>query len=586
MQKKLLWKIGGEAGFGIMTTGLVFSKIAARQGHHIFDYIEYPSLIRGGHNTYEVIVSDEVIGSSKSEIDILICLNKATFTLHKSRLTKNSIVIYDKEEFTIEGEYRLVNLPFKQILKNESGVQIMINNIALGATMALMGWDLDVLENAIEEEFAKKDQKIIEKNKKMGHAGFYHIKNLYAHLANKNFPKIEKFDEKMIVTGNESHSLGSVIGDCKFHASYPMTPASSVLSVMAGLAQEVGMVVRHAEDEISVINTALGASFAGARSSVATSGGGFALMTEAISMAGICEIPVVIFLAQRPGPATGMPTWTEQADLLFAIHAGHGEFPKIVLAPGDVEEMYQLTAKAFNLADIYQTPVIVLSDKLLSEGHQSMSKSKFLEFAKSFKINRGKIVSTADEGYLRYAKADDGISPMLIPNSGQPIYQANSYEHLEDGHTTESSAERIKQVNKREKKIATYLKNDFAMPEIFGDEKKAETVIVSWGSNKGAIIDAMKMTGKKIAYVHFNHIYPLDKAKLAKLFKSDKKYLLIENNHDGQLGKLLHQEIGVEFADKLLKYDGRPIYVEEILHKLSIINFQNSNELSIYELSN
>lgn len=567
MQKKLLWKIGGEAGFGIMTTGLVFSKISAHAGYNIFDYIEYPSLIRGGHNTYEVLVSDEVVGASKQEIDILICLNKATFILHKNRLTKNSIVIYDKEEFNIEGEYRLVNLPFKQILKNEDGIAIMINNIALGATMALMGWDLDDLEKTIEEEFQKKDQRIIDKNKKMCHAGFYHIKNLYTHLISKNFPKIEKFDEKMIVTGNESHSLGSVIGDCKFHCSYPMTPASSVLTVMAGIAEKTGMVVRHAEDEISVINTALGASFAGARSSVATSGGGFALMVEAVSMAGICEIPVVIFLAQRPGPATGMPTWTEQGDLLFTVNAGHGEFPKIVLAPGDVEEMYKMTAEAFNLADIYQTPVIVLSDKLLSEGHQSMSKSGFLEFAKNFQINRGKIVRKVEEGYLRYAKSEDGISPMLIPNTESPFYQSNSYEHLEDGHTTESSAERIKQVQKRAKKIITYLKNDFAVPEIYGDEKKAETIIVSWGANKGAILEAMKLTDKKVVYMHFNHIYPLDTAKVAKLFKPDKKYLLIENNCDGQFGKLLRQEIGIEFTDKLLKCDGRPIYVEEILGK-------------------
>jgi len=372
----------------------------------------------------------------------------------------------------------------------------------------------------------------------------------------------------MIVTGNESHSLGAIIGDCKFHCSYPMTPASAVLSVLAGMAEKTGMVVRHAEDEISVINTALGASFAGVRSSVATSGGGFALMVEAISMAGICEIPVVIFLAQRPGPATGMPTWTEQGDLLFTVNAGHGEFPKIVLAPGDVKEMYEMTAKAFNLADIYQTPVIVLSDKLLSEGHQSMSKSEFINFAKNFQINRGKIVRKVEGNYLRYAKSSDGISPMLIPNNEQPFYQVNSYEHLEDGHTTESAAERIKQVEKRKNKITTYLKNDFILPEVFGNLEKADQIIVSWGSNKGAILEAMKLTDKKIAYIHFNNIYPLDIEKVAKLFKNDKKYLLIENNCDGQFGKLLRQEIGFEFTDKLLKCDGRPIFVEEIIEKI------------------
>jgi len=196
MQKKLLWKIGGEAGFGIMTTGLVFSKMAARQGYHIFDYIEYPSLIRGGHNTYEVLVSDESVSASKSEVDILICLSKETFSQHKNRLTKSSIVIYDKEEYAIDGEYRLINLPFKQILKNEDGAQIMINNIAMGATMALMGWELDELEKMIEEEFQKKDLRVIDKNKKMAHAGFYHIKNLYGHIINKDFPKVENSKKK------------------------------------------------------------------------------------------------------------------------------------------------------------------------------------------------------------------------------------------------------------------------------------------------------------------------------------------------------------------------------------------------------
>ena len=419
MTKKICWKIGGEAGFGIMTTGMMFSKIATRHGYQIFEYFEYPSLIRGGHNTVEIIVSDEQVSTTKKEIDILVCLNEETYRLHKERLNDTSVVVYDEMKFKIDNEgICKLNLSFAQYLKQEDAPLVMMNNIALGASLALMGWDLRILHQMINRQFQKKGDEVIKKNERMAQLGFDHVtKNYSDKIFTLPDPSVK--EPQLVMTGNDAFALGAIIADCRMYSAYPMTPSSTVLTTLADYSDKTGMVVRHAEDEISVINTALGSAFAGVRSAIGTSGGGFALMVESVALSGIAEIPIVIFLAQRPGPATGMPTWTEQGDLLFAVHSGHGEFPKIVLAPGCVEEMYQLTAEAFDLADIYQTPVIIMSDKLLSESHKSTMMAKFKLFAKSYRSNRGKIIETTDNKYLRYQITEDGISPMLIPGEIQ-----------------------------------------------------------------------------------------------------------------------------------------------------------------------
>jgi len=562
------WKIGGEAGFGIMTTGLLFSKIAARRGYDIFDFIEYPSLIRGGHNAYEVVVSDEKVSALKKEIDILVCLNKATFDFNKSRCVSKARIIFDPEVFTPDGDFTLVPVPFTSILKELQGQVIMKNTIALGASLALMGADLDELNSIFTKQFAKKGAEVISLNEQFAQKGFDAVVNQSKEHIVQVFVKKE-ISKKIVLTGNEAFSYGAVVADCRFYAAYPMTPSSGVLTALASWGKKTGMVVRHAEDEIAVINSALGASFAGVRSSVGTSGGGFALMTEAISMAGITEIPVVMFLAQRAGPATGMPTWTEQGELLFAIHAGHGEFPKIVLAPGDHQEMIGLTIQAFDLADIYQLPVIILSDMLLSESHMSVSMDEVQKTVDEYVLNRGKLIQNADETYKRYLITDDGISPRLVPGEERTYYQANSYEHLENGHTTESDIERIKQVHKRASKMQVYLKNHFIPPTIIGDIAKASTIFVGWGSTKGVASEAIKKAnemGKNVAYIHFSYLFPLDKNKLIPLLSdSSKKYVLVENNSEGQLGKLLQMEVGTTFENKILRYDGRPLTCEDLL---------------------
>lgn len=565
------WKIGGEAGFGIMTTGLLFSKIAARRGYDIFDFVEYPSLIRGGHNAYEVIISDVPVSALKKDIDVLVCLNKETFELHKNRCSSQAKIIFDPEVFTPEGDIALIPVPFTAILKELQGQVIMKNIIALGASLALMGADLTEMNSILATQFGRKGEAIILLNQQFAQKGFDTILStskvhILPILTKKVNPK------KMVLTGNEAFAYGAVAADCRFYSAYPMTPSSGVLTSVAAWGKKTGMVVRHAEDEIAVINSALGASFAGVRSSVGTSGGGFALMVEAISMSGITELPIVVFVSQRPGPATGMPTWTEQAELLFAIHGGHGEFPKIILAPGDHQEMVELTLQAFDLADIYQVPVIVLSDMLLSESHRSIPYDEVQEMVKKYVPNRGKLIVEADESYKRYLVTDDGVSPRLIPGEVKTFYQANSYEHLEDGHTTESDTERIKQVDKRARKMDTYLAHHYEAPTVVGDLNTAEIVFVGWGSTKGVASEAVKKATelkKKSAYIHFSHLYPLNKSKLKTLLSdSSKKYILVENNSEGQLGKLLQMEVGISFENKILRYDGRPLTVEQFIEKI------------------
>src|SRR3989344_7375660 len=566
---KFTWKIGGEAGFGILTSGLVFSKIANRLGYFTFDYIEYPSLIRGGHNALEVVVSDEPIGALKKDIDFLVCLNEDTYKHHKHRLAPQAHVLFDPDEFSPqENNILKISVPFKKILSDLKGQPVMKNTIAMGASLAVLGSDLEILNKIMEDQFLRKGQEIVDFNKKFASLGFDQVKrNFSQHI--KTYLQKKESEQKLVISGNDAFCLGAAIADCRLYCAYPMTPSSSVLTTLASWQLKTGMVVRHAEDEISVINTALGSSFMGVRSAVGTSGGGFALMVEALSYAGIAEIPIVVFLGMRPGPATGMPTWTEQGDLLFATQAGHGEFPKIVLAPGDVSEMIELTLKAFDLADNYQTPVIIVADKFLCESFKDLFKDDVDKTLKDYSPNRGRIVSsTTQSPYLRYKIEETGVSEMLIPGQKGVFFQANSYEHIEDSHTTEDSEARKKQVEKRNKKWNTYLKTHFDGPKYYGD-KLADTVFVTWGGVKGIVQEAQKILSrehnKNVGLLHFNHVYPLDEELIKSFFKDNVRYILVENNSHAQFGQLLRMQTGVNLNEKVLKYDGRPFWPEELV---------------------
>ena len=365
------------------------------------------------------------------------------------------------------------------------------------------------------------------------------------------------------MTGNEAISLGSIAADCRLYASYPMTPASSILHILAGYADRSKMVVKHVGDEIEAINMLVGASFAGVRCMTGTSGGGFALMNEGFGLAGVTESAVVLVVSQRPGPATGLPTWTGQADLQFVIHAAQDEFPRIVLAPGDAQEAYFLTQEAFNLADKYQTPVLILSDKYLSEGLYYLKR----ENLKKIPINRGKLLTNEEiekqTDFLRYSISKDGISPRSIAGQKNGDFLANSYEHNERGFATEDASVIKSQKEKRQQKTDTYLENDFRGPTLFGNEK-SELTIISWGSTKAPVLEAMKSLGDQVNFWHFHHVYPLNSIVLSKILSQTKKSLLLEANGAGQFGLLLREQTGWQPTSVMLKYDGRPFYPEEI----------------------
>lgn len=569
-------KIGGEAGFGVMTTGQILGKIATRSGYHAFEYSEYPSLIRGGHNVVEVRISDGPVYSQEHKCDILVCLNKETYELHRNELKEGAVVLIDEEKNDISGSkiagknITYINLPFNRILSEGGFPTVMINNIAIGALIHIIGADLNILKNMVVESFAKKGEEVINKNLAVASQGLDYAKKGLSGGYKIKIPKKPDAEPRLYLTGNEMIGYAALAAGCRFYGAYPMTPSSALLHYVASQADKVDMVVKHAEDEISVINMALGASWAGVRSMVGTSGGGFALMVEAVSLAGITETPIVIMMGMRPGPATGMPTWTEQGDLLFIIHSGHGEFPKIVLAPGDLEEAYKLTVEAFNLADKYQTPVFVMADKYLLEGHQSVDELRIKNY--ELRINRGKLLSRDEldkiKEYKRYLVMEDGISPRVIPGMKGSLHQANSYEHTEDGHTTEDALERIKQVDKRNRKLTTYLSEDASLPVLYGDSKALLT-LVSWGSMKAPILQAMRECGDKFNYLHFTHIWPIPKKELKDLLSKYKNLLLVENNSTAQLGQLITMITGIEIKNKLLKYDGRPLYPEEIFKKVN-----------------
>jgi 2-oxoglutarate/2-oxoacid ferredoxin oxidoreductase subunit alpha len=564
-----LWSIGGEAGFGIMTTGLSFAKIISRMGLQVFDYVEYPSLIRGGHNAYNVMFDTREVTGFKKGIDMLVCLNRATFTFHEHELTHGALVMYDLDEDApayLTGP--LVGVPFRGIVKELNGSFVMKNTVALAASLALMGIDKQYLHTLLEDQFKRKGDEVVQFNKTLADHGYDFILKNHAQHIKKVAEPLANAPKQAVMTGNDAFSFGAAVADCRYYAAYPMTPSSTVLATLAGWQKTAGITVRHSEDEIAVINSALGASFAGVRSAVGTSGGGFALMVEAVSLAGVTETPIVIFLSQRPGPATGMPTWTEAGDLLFAVHSGHGEFPKIVLAPGDVEEMITLTMEAFNLADIYQTPVIVLSDMYLSESHKSISEAFINDAIAKYQVDTGKTLDEAKMPYHRYAITDDGISPRLIPGQEGIFYQANSYEHDVTGHTSETAKDRIEQVHKRARKQDTYLKNHFSIPALYGNQQNPSITFVGNGSVKGAILDAMRLLAEEgIAtnYIHFTHVYPLHREVIEKMFEPERRYVLVENNSTGQFGKLLRQETGIDIKESYLRYDGRHIVGEDIV---------------------
>ncbi|HEY4695815.1 MAG TPA: 2-oxoacid:acceptor oxidoreductase subunit alpha [Candidatus Hydromicrobium sp.] len=571
----LTWKIGGEAGFGIMSTGEIFSKIFAKKGYSVIDNNEYPSLIRGGHITYTVRVSSNEIFSINRDINILIALNEETIRLHQEEVTYGGYIVYDENDSDIgdikkaRKDINYIMVPFSKIISEFGAPKVMINNVSLGASVALLNYDLEILKNMIKDIFGRKGPEIVNSNIKSSELGYKYIKEKLK--INAYELEIVKPVSKMLVTGNEAVFLGAVRAGCKFYAAYPMTPSSSILNLFASAEGDYNIVTKHAEDEIAVINMAIGASFAGIRAMVATSGGGFSLMNEGISSAAMTETPIVIVLCQRPAPATGLPTWSEQGDMLFAVHSSHGEFLRVVMAPGDPEECFYLTGKAFNLADRYQIPVIIMLDKYLSESHFSYEKFDF----KNITVDRGKLlVRSKDigEGYKRYLNTEDGISPRTVTGIEGGIHIANSDEHDEQGYSEEGAYNRKSMVDKRFKKIKKLIE-EIPSPRIYGPTD-AEITIWSWGSCKGPIIEAMNILNqkeKKVNLIHFTYLYPFDGESIEGIIEKSNKNVVVENNKTSQLAKIIMMNTGHRIKNKILKYSGRQFLPGEIVNGIEQI---------------
>ncbi|MFA6908692.1 MAG: 2-oxoacid:acceptor oxidoreductase subunit alpha [Patescibacteria group bacterium] len=583
MQKNSLrWKIGGAAGYGIMATGLIFSKSCARGGLFAFDYAEYPSLIRGGHNSYMVHVKDRPIYSHDDRVDLLVALNTETVEVHRSELEPGAGIVYDPDVVSIDAKeyktrgYRLFPVPLLSFAK-EKGEVIMQNMVALGASFALLKYPFDILERTIQDTFgSKKNNEVALANIAVARSGYEYIEKQFSSI---DFPyHLEPHPdstERLVISGNEALALGAIQAGCKFYVAYPMSPSSSILHTMAAYAEKYGIVVKHAEDEISVINMAIGAAWTGARAMLGTSGGGFSLMVEALGLAGITETPLVVVNAQRPGPATGLPTWTEQADLRFVLHAAQGEFPRFVLAPGDIEECFYMAGEALNLAEKYQTPVIILLDKYLSESHATHETFDISRV----QIERGELLHERDlekmTDYRRYALTESGISPRSLPGTKNGLHLANSDEHDAYGFTDESSENRTEQMEKRMQKLVTASK-ELAQPKVVGTAQAAVTII-SWGSTKGPIREAMTLlegTGVTVNNLHLTTLWPFPSAAVSRVLSASKRALVVEGNATGQLFGMIREMTGIEPFAKILKFDGRPFHpteiknaVEEIIHK-------------------
>jgi len=549
--------IGGEAGQGLITVGQILSRILVRSGYFIVVTQDYQSRIRGGHNTFAIRVGiDEVIAPKKS-IDFLIAFDKDTVTLHQGDLCSNGLIVLD-EALHIESDLAL-KVPFKDLAQERFS-----NIVALGVVGFFLGSDEELMARTVDDFFGKKDVSLATENR--------HVLSVAYRWAAKHetqghkLPTISKSIQRLMMNGNEAIALGAVSAGLQFCSFYPMTPATSIVLNLTAHAKKMGLIVEQAEDEIAAINMAIGASFTGAPSMVATSGGGFALMVEGVSLAAMTETPVVVVVAQRPGPATGLPTRTEQGDLELVLHSGHGEFPRAIFAPGTVGECFHLTRKAFELAERYQGPMFLLTDQFLADSYRA---------AVPFDIENLPSVSvgTASAGssqYTRYAITESGISPRLLPGMTENFVVADSDEHTEGGHITEDLFVRKQMVEKRLRK-GKEIRTEVIPPYMVG-EKKPDLLLVSWGSSVGAVNEVashIRSEGKKVATLHFSQVWPLVPDQFIGYLESARNVVIVEGNAFGQMARLIRRETGFQIRNKVLRYDGLPLTPEFILRKLS-----------------
>ncbi len=550
-------KIGGEAGQGIQTVGSLLSWVCQRAGLYVMAINDFESRIRGGHSFIQIRISDQPVHAPHHAIDILVAMDQNTYTLHKNEVVSSGIILIE-EDANIKDD-KLKGVPFEK-LAQDAGGKITSNTVAAGVCLALLGAPKQLIDEVLTQRFAAKSKAILKMNLKAARLGYQFVE---AAAFEGVFTGVSGKSRGRLFEGSEAIALGALSADCRFGAFYPMSPATGIMGHLVEQMDHLPLVVEQAEDEIAAINMAIGAAFAGVRAMTATSGGGFCLMTEALGLAAITETPIVIINAQRPGPATGLPTRTAQADLLFVIHASQDEFPRFVFAPRNVYDAYATTARAFHLADKYQVPAIIMADQFLCDS--------WFTTEQSFDIPSAvKLFYATDEdldnpsNYRRFKVTKSGVSPRALPCRGKALVMVCSDEHSEDGHITEDSTERIKMVDKRNAKLKDML-NEMQAPDVYyGD---SDALLVGWGSTQGAIleaIDILRSDGENVGAVIFGDLWPFPGRLATEALQKARSFIMVEQNSGAQLGQIIQMQTGLRAAGAILKYDGRPFFPIEI----------------------
>ncbi len=568
--------LGGEAGQGVESTGAGFALALVRAGLHVFGLPDYHSRIRGGHNFFQVRAKDSEMFSHNETVHLVLALTREAVEVHAGQLTPNGGLVYDTaldiDRAALPAHVQDFGMPLGKIVEQAGGNRLMLNTAAVGAAAGLTGFDLRFLESVIQDNFGRKKGKAVaEANLNVARAAHDYARE---HFADR-FPfklKAVEAPRRMLIGGNAAMTLGALAGGCQFMAGYPMTPGSPILEMMSAKAAEFGVVTKHTEDEIAAICMAIGAGHAGARAATPTSGGGFSLMVEALGLSGIAEVPVVIFEVQRPGPSTGLPTRTEQADLMFVLHASQGEFPRIVLAPGTIEEAFRDGWRAFNLAEKYQCPVIVLSDHFLATSLQTVP-PEALDF-EQVTIERGPMLTSEELDaleveYKRFAFTESGVSPRAPFGHPKAVFSSASDEHDEYGHIVEDAENRRRMTEKRMQKLET-ARRDMLPPRLYGPAE-ADVTFVAWGSGYGPVREAMGMLeaqGIASNFLHITDVWPFPTDAVSEVLQKAKRVVSVEGNYTGQMTGLIRRETGIQADQQILRYDGRPLSPEYILRRL------------------